>query len=88
METGEREPWVTYLEHDVIGKETEGGFKVYQVVIRIRGEGVMGVVKVRRGAEYQVVFVGASSLSALSAKVRNVMLGREGKFKVDQYPPT
>lgn len=88
MEPGEREPWVVYLEGGCIGKEIEGGFRVYQVVIRVRGEGLMGVVKVRKGDQYQVAFLGAGSLPGLSAKVRDIILRPGEKFKVDMYPPT
>jgi len=88
VETLEREPWVNYLEGDVLGKQTIDQIRVYQVVIKVRGEGLLGVVKGRRGAEYFVAFVGAGTLSALAAKIRGLLLSEEEKFKVDQWPPT
>lgn len=72
----------------MLGKETSAGARVYQVVIRVRAEGLQAIVKVRRGDYYGVCFVGAGSFPALSAKVRDVILAEEENFKVDKYPPT
>ena len=88
MGTQEKRSWEVYLEGDVIGKETIEGYRVYQVVIRVRGEGLLGIVKARRGAEYQVCFVGAATLALLSAKVRDAILKETKKWKTDEYPPT
>lgn len=88
MEKSEREPWVTYLEGDVLAKEVEGRGRVYQVIIRVKSEGLQGVVKARAGDEYSVAFVGAGSLPGLSAKIRDCVMGEGDKWREDRYPPT
>jgi hypothetical protein len=72
----------------VIGKENTEGLRVYQVVIRVKGEGCQAVIKVRKGETYKVNFVGAATLHLLATKVRNLMI-KEGKpWRDDRYPPT
>lgn len=83
-----REPWVGYLEGDVIGKEVKAMGKVYQVVIRVKPEGLLGIVKARDRDEYYVVFVGAGTLPSLAAKVRDVINEPGKKWRSDRFPPT
>ena len=83
-----KESWEVYLDGDVIGATTASGARVYQLVIRVRGEGLMGVVKVRKESEYFVNFVGAASISHLAAKVRDVVIGEETRWSKDKFPPT
>lgn len=80
--------WVIYLEGDVLGKETKAGFRVYQLVIRVKAEGLLAVVKARKSAQYEVCFVGAGSLSLLAAGVRDAVGGVGKKWQSDAYPPT
>lgn len=88
MGTTEREPWVTYLEGDILNQEGVGGERVYQVVIRLQASGLMAVLKARKGGEYLVQFCGAGGFRSLAAKIRNRMLGDEGNWQADRYPPT
>lgn len=85
MEKAEKEPWVTYLEGDVIYKEAPAGHRVYQLVVRVSGEGLQAVIKARRDAEYFVVFTGAASLSSLAAKVRGVISNPDTLWRPDKY---
>lgn len=81
----EKAPWLTYLEWDVLGKETEGGYRVYQVVVRIKHEGIQAVIKARRGSEFFVSFVGGGSLQSVAGKVRARVVGEGHKWREDQY---
>lgn len=87
MAKTERPPWQNFLEGDVIGKENTQGLRCYQVVIRVRPEGLQAIVKVRRGDEYQVAFVGAGGFQSLAGKVRDVFEDETKKWKDDEYPP-
>lgn len=80
--------WVIYLEGDVLGKEVPGGARVYQLVIRVKAEGLLAVVKARKAERYEVCFVGAASLSLLAAGVRDAVTGVGKKWQPDTYPPT
>lgn len=88
MTKTEKPSWQLYLEGDVIGKETVAKERVYQVVIRVRPEGLQGIVKVRAGDVYKVVFVGAGSFPALAGKIRDQVNEGVEKWKEDRYPPT
>lgn len=83
-----KESWEVYLDGDVIGTTNLEGARIYQLVIRVRGEGLMGVVKARKGDQYYVSFVGAASISLLAAKVRDVVIKEGGKWAEDKYPPS
>lgn len=87
MVTVEREAWVVYLEGDVVGKETVAGYRVYQVVLRIQGSGLLAIVKARGGGGYYVRFLGAGTLPSLTAKIRNSIIKDDEKWKKDRYPP-
>jgi len=79
---------VPYIEGDVLNKEVDGMGRVYQVVIRVRMEGLLAIVKARDGGEYWVRFVGAGTLAALTAKVRDVIINPDDKWAIDKYPPS
>lgn len=82
------EPWVTFLEWDVLGKESEGGYRVYEVVIKVQGSGLLAVVKARDAQEHVVSFVGARSLSSLARGIRG-RLEEEGKmWRLDKFVQT
>lgn len=82
------DPWVGYLEGDCLNCSCAEGGRPYQVVIRVRPEGLQGIVKVRDKGRYLVCFVGSGTLSSLAGKVRDV-LAREGDhWREDKFPPT
>lgn len=81
----EKPPWVSYLEWDVLGKETPGGFHVYEVVVKVQHQGLLAIVKARKGDEYLVTFKGARGLAALSRVVRDAVVREQTKWRVDQW---
>lgn len=88
MDNGEKTPWVNYLEGDVLNGESPQGYRVYQVVLRIRGEGLQAVVKARKQQGFFVIFVGSASLPALAAKIRKAVRSQDTKWREDKYAPT
>ena len=88
MGRNDQDPWVGYLEGDCLNSERAGGGRPYQVVVRIRAEGLQAVVKVRAGEQYLVCFVGAGTLSSLAGKVRDALKEEGGRWREDSYPPT
>lgn len=87
MGSNQKEPWVNYLEGDVLNKEGPAGHRVYQLVIRVRAEGLQAVIKARRGEEYFVEFVGAGTLTSLAGRVRDKVAGPDTRWREDKYAP-
>jgi len=78
-------PWLTYLEWDVLGKPNASDARVYEVVVKIRPEGLLAVIKARKADQYTVTFVGGRSLASLSGLIRKRVVGEPEKWREDKY---
>lgn len=78
-------PWETYLEWDVLGKYTPGGFVIYEITIKVRPEGLLAIIKARKADEGIVAFGGARNLAGLSRVVRDKVNGEETPWKADAW---
>lgn len=78
-------PWLNYLEHDVIGKTTASDARVYEVVVKVNGTGLLAIIKARKGDQYLVAFVGGRSFAGLSGAVRKRIVTEPEKWRADQY---
>lgn len=81
----EREAWVAYLENDVLSSETPGGLRVYELVIKVKEESLLGIVKVSKGSNYMVGFVGGRTLPSLARRVRDYIQNEESGWRKDQF---
>ncbi len=88
MSKSEKPFWVNYLEWNIIGSRTGQDATVYEVVIKVRPSGLLGIVKARKDDQYLVSFVGSKSLSGLSGELRKRVQHEDEKWRVDRYPPT
>lgn len=82
------DPWVTYLEWDVLGSETPGGFAVWEVVVKVRPEGLLGIVKVSKGGKGLVAFVGGRGLATLSRAILHTVKDERTRWREDKYYET
>lgn len=83
--TREKPSWVLYLEGDCLGKQSSEGFVVYEVVVKVRDQGLMGIVKARDGDSGVVAFVGGRTLQSLSGEVRRLIAEDSPKWRPDKY---
>lgn len=88
MGAKEKESWEVYLNGDCLHAECARGGRPYQVIIRVRPEGLQGVIKVRDGDEYLVRFEGAGTLPSLAAKIRKAIVEEVEGWRKDSFPPT
>ena len=80
-----REPWVRYLEHDIVNQHVPGLGYVLEVKIKIRQTDILAIVNVIGGGGPQVGFVGAKGLKHLAAKLSLKSLTEDVRWREDKY---
>ena len=78
-------PWLNYLEWNVLGEETPGGFVVMEVVVKIRPAGLLAIVKADNRSTGIVLFVGGRTLAGLSGEIRRKVKDENAKWRKDQF---
>ena len=79
------EPWVTYLEHDVLQKDVPGVGRMAELKISVRPHEIFCVMKARSAEGYVVAFTGAGTLRGLTEKIRQTVSGGRGTWRPDRY---
>lgn len=85
MNTQEKLPWLTFIEHDCLFGTWHGELRVIEVVLKVRHTGLMAVVKVEIGGQRMVGFTGAGGLKSLSRKVRDILANPETRWSPDKF---
>lgn len=81
----EADPLVVYLEWTVLGKSTPGGFVVYEVTIKVKYSGLLGIIRVKKGDVGLVGFVGSRGIKGLSREIRKAVNDHKFKWRPDKY---
>lgn len=84
----EQPPWLTYLEWDVLGSVIANDARVYEVVLKVRAENILAIIKARKDEQSFVAFVGGRSLASLSRGIRETIRGGPEKWRTDRYAKT
>ena len=84
----ETAPWVTFLEHDVIGKYCKPEGMVYEVSIKIQPTGLFVMVKVMGPFGKKIAFFNAKTFQQAAGLVRSALAGESVNWREDKFAGT
>ena len=85
MTKSDTDPWLTFLEWDILAAEVAGGGRVYELVLKIRPSGLLAIIKIVRGDGPFIAFAGARGFRSLSREVRDKIRSPSTKWREDKY---